>query len=44
MKNLIPNVVFKTRIRDDSIKGENPYKWKDKTTDEYFKDIRAILF
>ena len=44
MKNFIPEVVFKTRVRDETIKGENPYKWKDKTTDDYFKNIRAILF
>ena len=40
----VPEIVFKTRVRDESIKGENPYKWKDKTTDDYFKNIRAILF
>ena len=44
MKNIIPEVVFKTRVRDETIKGENPYKWKDKTTNDYFKNIKAILF
>ena len=29
MKNIVPEVVFKIRVRDETIKGENPYKWKD---------------
>ena len=44
MKNFIPEVVFKIRVRDEKTKGENPYKWKDKTTDDYFKNISVILF
>ena len=44
MKKFIPEVVFKTRVRDETIKGENPYKWEDKTSDDYFKNIRVILF
>ena len=44
MQNIVPNVVFKTRVRDKTIEGENPYTWKDKTTDDYFKDSRVIMF
>ena len=44
MRNIVPDVVFKTRIRDETIEGENPYKWKDKTSDEYFKNFKVILF
>ena len=44
MINFIPEIIFKTRVRDETIKGENRYKWKDKTTDDHFKHIRAILF
>ena len=40
----LPNVTFKTRVRDESIGGDNPYKWEDKTTDDYFKGKKAILF
>ena len=36
MKNLVPEVVFKIRVRGKKIKGENPYKWKDKTTDDSY--------
>ena len=44
MKKRVPNVVFKTRVRDDSIEGDNPFTWKDVTTDNYFKDKKVILF
>ena len=44
MNNIVPEVVFKIRVRDENIKGENPYKWKDKTTNDYFKNQRVILF
>ena len=44
MRNMVPDVVFKTRIRDEAIEGDNPYKWKDKTSDELFKNCKVILF
>ena len=40
----LPNVTFKTRVRDDSIEGPNPFRWEDKTTEDYFKGKRVILF
>jgi len=40
----LPAVTFKTRIRDDSIEGPNPYRWDHKTTDDYFKGKRVLLF
>jgi peroxiredoxin len=40
----IPHVTFKTRVRDDSIEGPNPFRWEDKTTDDYFKGKRVVLF
>ena len=40
----VPHVVFKTRVRDESIGGDNPYKWEEKTTEDYFKNKTAILF
>ena len=40
----VPNVIFKTRIRDNSITGDNPFKWEDKTSDDYFKSKKVILF
>ena len=44
MNNIVPDVVFKTRVRDETVEGDNPYVWKDKTSDEYFKKYKVILF
>lgn len=40
----VPNVVFKTRVRDESIGGDNPFRWEDVTTDQVFKDKKVVLF
>ena len=40
----IPDVTFKTRVRDESIGGTNPFRWQDMTSDDYFKGKRVILF
>lgn len=41
---LLPQVVFKTRVRDESIGGDNPYRWEDKTTDDLFENKRVVVF
>ncbi|NEO83243.1 MAG: peroxiredoxin [Spirulina sp. SIO3F2] len=40
----VPDVVFKTRVRDESIGGPNPYDWKDLTTQEIFGGKKVVLF
>ena len=40
----LPHVTFRTRVRDESIGADNPYRWKDMTTADYFADKRAVLF
>lgn len=40
----VPDTIFKTRVRDDSIEGPNPYRWQDMTTADYFAGKRVILF
>tara|TARA_B100000035_G_scaffold64689_1_gene52559 strand:- start:39 stop:578 length:540 start_codon:yes stop_codon:yes gene_type:complete len=40
----IPKVNFQVRVRDESIKSENPFKWETKSSDDYFKDKKVILF
>jgi peroxiredoxin len=44
MRDRVPNVVFKTRVRDESVEGPNPYRWQDKTTKEIFGDKRVVVF
>ena len=40
----VPNVTFKTRVRDESVGGDNPFKWQDLTTAEIFKGKNVVLF
>ncbi|MBP0022165.1 MAG: peroxiredoxin [Cyanobacteria bacterium SBLK] len=40
----VPDVVFKTRVRDESVGGENPFRWQDRTTQEIFGGKRIVLF
>ncbi|MFM6023241.1 MAG: redoxin family protein, partial [Dolichospermum sp.] len=40
----VPNVVFKTRVRDESVPGPNPYRWQDVTTQEIFGGKKVVLF
>jgi peroxiredoxin len=39
----VPHVTFKTRVRDDSIGGDNPFRWQDVTTGEIFGPNRRIV-
>lgn len=40
----VPQVTFKTRVRDEAVGGENPYRWQDLTSDEIFKGKKVVLF
>jgi len=40
----IPDVVFKTRVRDESIASDNPFRWYDLTTDELFANKKVVVF
>ncbi len=40
----VPQVTFKTRVRDESVGGENPYRWQDVTTDDIFKGKTVAVF
>jgi len=44
MRNIVPQVTFKTRVRDESVGGDNPYRWQDVTSDDYFKNKRVVIF
>lgn len=39
----VPNVVFKTRIRDEAIGGDNPYRWCDQPSQEIFAGKRVLV-
>ena len=40
----VPDVTFKMRVRDESIGGDNPFKWADVTTDDIFDKKRVLIF
>jgi peroxiredoxin len=44
MDKTVPDVVFKTRVRDESVGGENPFRWQDRTTKELFGGKRVVVF
>ena len=44
LPEVVPSVVFKTRVRDDSIEGDNPYRWQDVTSFDLFANKRVVLF
>lgn len=40
----VPEIVFKTRVRDESIGGDNPFRWQDVTTNDIFKGKKVVVF
>jgi len=40
----VPDVVFRTRVRDENAPGPNPFKWLDRTTDDIFAGKRVVVF
>ncbi len=40
----VPSVVFKTRVRDESVGGPNPFRWQDRASQEVFGGKRVIVF
>jgi len=44
MSSTVPEIVFKTRVRDENIGGENPFRWQDVSTDDIFKGRKIVLF
>lgn len=44
MVEQVPQITFKTRVRDESIGGDNPFRWQDVTTDDIFKGKKIVVF
>ena len=44
MLDQVPNITFKTRVRDESVGGENPFRWQDVCSDEIFAGRTVVLF
>lgn len=44
MNKQVPDVVFKTRVRDESVPGPNPFRWQDLSSTEIFEGRKVIVF
>jgi thioredoxin-dependent peroxiredoxin len=40
----VPDVTFKTRVRDDALEGPNPFRWQDVTSNDVFAGKRVVVF
>jgi len=40
----VPNVTFKTRVRDETVAGPNPFRWQDLSSEEIFAGKKVIVF
>ena len=40
----VPYTVFKTRVRDESVDGANPFKWQDTNSEDWFAGKNVVLF
>ena len=39
----VPAVTFKTRVRDESVDGPNPFRWQDVTSSEVFSGRKVVV-
>jgi peroxiredoxin len=40
----VPRVTFKTRVRDETVEGPNPFRWQDVTSEDIFSGKKVIVF
>lgn len=40
----VPKVTFKTRVRDETVEGPNPFRWQDLSSGEIFTGKKVIVF
>lgn len=40
----IPDVTLKTRVRDETVEGPNPFRWQDMNVREAFAGKRVVIF
>lgn len=40
----VPNVVFKTRVRDETVEGPNPFRWQDVSSEDIFSGKKVVVF
>ena len=40
----VPSITFKTRVRDETVEGPNPFRWQDVTSEDIFSGKKVIVF
>ena len=43
MSEQVPEVTFKTRVRDESVGGDNPFRWQDLKSSDIFKGRKVVV-
>ncbi len=43
MATQVPEITFKTRVRDASLGGDNPFRWQDVTSSDIFKGKSIVV-
>lgn len=43
MTTTVPEITFRTRVRDASLGGDNPFRWQDVTTSDIFEGKNIIV-
>lgn len=44
MSHRVPEVSFMTRVRDESIEGDNPFRWQPLSSNDIFSGKKIVLF
>ena len=44
INRLVPSVTFKSRVRDETVDGPNPFRWQDITSDDIFSGKTIVVF
>jgi thioredoxin-dependent peroxiredoxin len=44
LKRQIPDVILKTRVRDESVGGPNPFRWEDLRVRDAFAGKKVVVF
>ncbi len=40
----VPDATFKTRVRNDTLGGDNPFEWRELSSSDVFANKRIVLF
>ena len=40
----VPSITFKTRVRDETVGGPNPFRWQDVTSEDIFSGKKVVVF